>query len=212
MPRPLRIQFPGAWYHVMNRGACRAELFRQPIDRLVFLDLLAKACSKTSMEVHAYCLMDNHFHLAVRTPDGNIDEAMQLLCGRYARYFNDKYGRDGALCRGRYRSILIDSDRYLLAVSRYIHRNPLAFWESELDEYPWSSYQEFRGYRPAPVWVDVRETLDMAGGRAKYATLVESPLPSEIDRLHDRQYLPAILGSKTFKESARKKGSDPFGC
>ena len=207
MARPLRIQYPGAWYHVMNRGACRADVFRDRNDRLVFLSLLAEVCRKTGATVHAYCLMGNHFHLLIQTPNANLDEVMRLLSGEYARKFNDKYGKDGGLCRGRYRAILVDSERYLLNVSRYIHRNPAIFQLPDLSDYRWSSYPAYLGLRPAEDWLDLSETLKLVGGRSKYEALVESPLPSEIDHIYERAHLPSILGSSEFKQAARAKGS-----
>ena len=205
MPRPLRIEFPGAWHHVMNRGASKRDIFLDDNDRFFFLDLLAKSCEKNEVEVHAYCLMRNHFHLILRTPLGNMGEMMQQLCGVYARSFNDRYGRDGGLCRGRYRSIVVDSERYLLAVSRYVHRNPLAFWEGSLESYGWSSYPAFLGHRQAQDWLFTSETLDLVGGRSKYRGLVESPLPSDVDRLFEQPTAPAVIGSETFKANVSKR-------
>jgi putative transposase len=201
--RPLRIQFDGAWYHVMNRGACRRNIFRDTSDRLVFLHLLAEISDRTSVEIHAYCLMGNHFHLLVRTPKANIAEFMRLLSSKYARYFNDKYGRDGGVCRGRYKGILIDSERYLLAVSRYIHRNPLIFGPDSLVDYVWSSYPAFLDVRPPQEWLTLDETLRLGGGSRLYEALVESPLPSEVDEIYRRSQLPSILGSREFKDRAR---------
>ena len=199
MPRPLRIEFPGAWHHVMNRGASRRDVFLDVNDRLVFLDLLAKYSAKTSIEIHAYCLMENHFDLLVRSPLGNMSEMMQMVSGRYARYFNDRHGRDGALCRGRYKSILIDSERYLLAVSRYIHRNPLVFLDKPLRTYGWSSYPAYLGLRQRADWLYLGETLAAVGGRTRYEGLVESPLDTDVDELHRRPNTPAVLGSADFK-------------
>lgn len=204
MPRPLRIEFPGAWHHVMNRGASRRDVFLDENDRLVFLDLLALYTHKTSVEVHAYCLMGNHFHLLVRSPEGNMSEMMRLLSGCYARYFNDRYGKDGGLCRGRYKSVLVDSDSYLLSVSRYIHRNPLAFWKRPLRSYAWSSYPMYLGHRRPADWVHLDETLAMVGGRARYEGMVESPLASEVDELYDRTNLPTVLGSDAFRQKLRR--------
>ena len=147
----------------------------------------------------------------MHTPQGNLDELMRLLCSRYARYFNDRYAKDGGLCRGRYRAILVDSDTYLLAVSRYVHRNPLAFWKAPLVDYPWSSYAAFLGQMPAPAFLETQFTLEVAGGRSMYETIVRSPLPSQVDDFYSRQYIPAVLGSKAFRSDAitrSKRGSD----
>ena len=165
------------------------------------MEFIARACAKTNARVHAYCLMTNHYHLLVETPDANLDEVMRLAWGKYVRYFNDKYGKDGRLCRDRYKAILIDSDEYLLAVSRYIHRNPLAFWDKPLEEYRWSSYAAFTGDRPHQVWLEIDQTLEVAGGTWAYRSLVSSPLPSEVDQLYEaRSRLPTVLGAASFRE------------
>lgn len=150
--------------------------------------------------------MGNHFHLLIRTPTPSLDQAMQLIGSKYGRYFNDRRDRDGSVCRGRYRAILVDSDRYLLAVSRYIHRNPLALGVTALADYGWSSYSAFLGARPPQEWLTLDETLDLAGGPVQYEALVESPLPSEIERFYDRSNIPSIIGTNEFKVLARQKG------
>ncbi len=191
----------------MNKRSCGDDLFIDTFDRLFFLSLLAEAVRTCNIEIHAYCLMGNHFHLLIRTPEPTLDQAMRLIGGKYARYFNDRRERDGSLCRGRYRSIVIDSDRYLLAVSRYIHRNPLALGVTALADYSWSSYSAFLGARPPQEWLTLDETLDLACGLAKYQALVESPLPSEIEQFYDRPNVPAIIGTDEFKAAIRQKGA-----
>ncbi len=210
MPRPIRIQFPGAWYHVMHRRAGGDVLFSDTCDRLFFLSLVEEAVRTTNIEIHAYCLMGNHFHLLIRTPEPTLDRAMQLVGGKYARYFNDRLGRDGSVCRGRYRAIVVDSERYLLAVSRYIHRNPVELGITSIADYGWSSYSAFLGARPPQEWLTLTDTLELAGGPAKYEALVESPLPSEIERFYNRKHHPSIIGTREFT-SAVRRGSDPLG-
>lgn len=188
----------------MNRRAAREPLFFDDNDRFTFLELLEGNASRTEVEVHAYCLMGNHFHLLLRTPNANLGYMMQLLLGRYARYFNDRYGRDGGVCRGRYRSVLVDSDRYLLAVSRYIHRNPLAFWGGPLESYSWSSYPKYLGLRRGQDWIQTEMTLDVVGGAASYRGLVESPLPSDVDEIYGSGRVPKVLGGRSFEESVRQ--------
>jgi len=204
VPRPNRIQYPGAWYHVMNRGASRTDVFRSTYDRQVFLSLVESATRRTGAEVHAYCLMGNHYHLLIRTPNPTLDQTMHLLAGPYARHFNDSYDRDGRLCRDRYHALLIDSENYLLAVSRYIHRNPAAFGIVRLADYTWSSYPAYLGIRPPQDWLELDETLAMAGGRFQLEALVESSLPTETDKFYERTRRPAVLGSKTFAAEARQ--------
>ncbi len=204
MPRPLRVEFPGAWHHVMNRGAARKAIFLDEDDRRVFIALLAKYSMKTQVEVHAYALMSNHFHLVVRTPFGNLNELMHSLSSRYARYFNDRNGIDGGLCKGRYKSVLIDSESHLLGVSRYVHRNPLAFWRGDLVTYRWSSYPAYLGSRVRPAWLFTGETLELANGSEAYKALVEIPWPSDVDRIYSGERRPSILGSAEFVARANR--------
>lgn len=191
----------------MNKRSCGDSLFSDTYDRLFFLSLLSEAVRENLLEVHAYCLMGNHYHLLVRTPLPTLDSAMHLVGSKYARHFNDRLERDGSLCRGRYRAILIDSESYLLAVSRYIHRNPLVFGLADLSAYSWSSYPSYLGIRPPQEWLTLKETLSLASGPARYESLVESPLPSEVDVRYERKHLPAILGSPSFRASALAKGA-----
>ena len=203
MPRPNRIQYDGAWYHVVNRGASKRPIYHDVHDRRMFLACLAAAADRHKAEVHAYCLMGNHYHLLIRTPKGNLDRVMHQMALNYSRYFNDRYGKDGRLCKDRYYPILIESDRYLLAVSRYIHRNPLAFKVESLADYFWSSYPAYLGLRPAQDWLHTEFTLGMCGGARAYEVLVESVLPSEVDLAYAESDPPTILGSEDFKRSVR---------
>lgn len=188
----------------MNRGASKRPVFLDDDDRHGFIRLLADSAARTQVEVHGYCLMGNHFHLLVHTPFGNMAEMMRLLSGRYARFFNDRWGRDGALCRGRYRSIVVDSERYLLAVSRYIHRNPLAFWDRSLSRYQWSSYPAFLAHRPCPDWLVTDTVLRLANSRRDYRAIVESSMQSDVDRLYESRRPPRVLGSEQFQSAVMK--------
>ena len=185
----------------MNRGACHQDIFRDIHDRQDFLVCLESAANRANVEIHAYCLMGNHFHLLVRTPDANLDQMMHLLALNYVRRFNDRYDLDGRLCTDRYLPILIDSDQYLLAVSRYIHRNPLIFGVESLGDYFWSSYAAYLGNRRPQDWLHLEETLELSGGARAYESIVESPLPSEVDRLYAENRMPRILGSDEFQRS-----------
>lgn len=195
MPRPIRVQYPGAWHHVMNRGACHQAVFLDHYDRRRFLALTALASKRFSTEIHAYCLMGNHIHLLIRTPDKSLDRTMQLLLGKYTQYFNRRHDRDGALFRGRYKSILIEGDAYMLAVSRYIHRNPTAILGSAFADYPWSSYRSFTGDQPTPSWLHTGFTLDLVHGRKRYEGFVSTPFQSDVDKIYERARLPTSIGS-----------------
>src|SRR6056297_699146 len=154
MARPLRIEFEGAWYHVMNRGAARRDVFVSDTQRERFIQLLADLVDRFGIATHAYCLMGNHYHLLLHTPLGNLGRGMRHLNGVYTQFFNRDQGRDGALFRGRYKAILVDADAYLLHLSSYIHRNPLEAGMVEcLTNYPWSSYAAYAGQTKPPPWL-----------------------------------------------------------
>lgn len=125
MTRPLRIEYPDAYYHVMNRGRGRQAIFHDQAYFDAFLATLSEAHERFSLEIYAYCLMSNHFHLLVKTPEGNLQRAMRHVGGVYTQRYNRLKKTDGPLFRGRYKAILVDADEYLLHLSRYIHRNPL---------------------------------------------------------------------------------------
>src|SRR6476659_5540706 len=146
MPRPLRIEYSGAIYHVMNRGDRRQQIFRDLHDRVRFLNTLTEACGKTEWQIHAYCLMSNHFHLVIETPQPNLVAGMKWLLGTYTVRFNRRHKEFGHLFSGRYKSLIVDGsgNGYLKTVCDYVHLNPvranLLPPEEPLESYVWSSY------------------------------------------------------------------------
>ncbi len=154
MSRPQRNDFDGAWHHVMNRGSGHRPVFRDTLDRIVFLELLADAARRHLVAVHAYCLMGNHFHILVENRGGSVAKTMQDLSGRYTRRFNAREGQDGPIFRGRYHSVEVRGDAHLLLVSRYIHANPVAAGLcSDCRDWRWSSAPAYLGLAPRPVWL-----------------------------------------------------------
>src|SRR5712691_9661582 len=157
MARKLRIQYPGAIYHVMNRGDRRNPVFADDQDRQRFLETLTEACQKTGWQVHAYCLMRNHFHLVVETPHANLVAGMKWLLGVYTGRFNRRRQEFGHLFSGRYRALIVDGsgNGYLKAVCDYVHLNParakLLRSAQALREYHWSSWPEYL-QRPGQRW------------------------------------------------------------
>lgn len=125
MGRALRPDRPGGWYHVVNRGVDHQPIFFDDSDRVDFGRLLGVGHDRFGVEVHAYCLMTNHFHLLVHCPNGGLSDFMHDVTATFTRHVNDRLGRDGPLVRGRFRSFIVDSDAYVLCATRYIHRNPL---------------------------------------------------------------------------------------
>lgn len=211
MARPLRIEFEGAWYHVMNRGAARQGVFVSDDHRHRFLELLGDLASRFEIETHSYCLMTNHYHLLLHTPHGNLGRGMRHLNGVYTQYFNRDQRRDGALFRGRYKAILVDADAYLLHLSSYIHLNPLESGMVErLEDYPWSSYPAYVGRHKPERWLARDMVYSMLGGRAgRYRSFVEQGVDEDVQRFYSGKYLSPILGDDVFKETVLERyGSD----
>ena len=154
MARQWRIEYPGAIYHVLSRGNDRREIFCSENDRQRFLELLGEVSERFEVDVHAYVLMGNHYHLLLKTRQANLSKAMQWFGTGYARSFNLLNHCDGHLFRGRFKSIIVENDAYLLRLSCYIHRNPLrAGIVERLAEYPWSSYLHYAYRKKPPVWL-----------------------------------------------------------
>ncbi len=170
MARPLRVEYAGAFYHVINRGNAGAAIFKSTNDRERFLDRIGRAVERFSLKIHTYCLMMNHYHLLVETPETNLSKAIQWLNVSYAAYFNLKHNRRGHLFQGRFKSILIDEDVYLKQLSRYIHLNPLrAKLVKDPSDYLWSSYREFVGKARAHSWLETKWLLRQFGRKKRDA-------------------------------------------
>jgi REP element-mobilizing transposase RayT len=157
MARKLRLEYPGAVYHVMNRGDRREEIFKDDKDRERFLETLGEVCVKTGWQVHAFCLMGNHFHLVVETPQGNLVAGMKWFLGTYTSRFNRRHKLFGHLFSGRYKALIVDGsgNGYLKTVCDYVHLNParagLVTAAAALNQYRWSSWPEYLK-RPAKRW------------------------------------------------------------
>jgi putative transposase len=205
MARPLRIQFPGAWYHVMNRGGARRIVFHRDADRALFLGVVEETSIDHGLEVHGYCLMGNHYHLLVCTPRGNLAQAMRHIDGVYTQRINRRDGADGALFRGRYRAILLDEDAYLLAVSRYIHLNPVAaHLVVAAQDYPWSSYSAYLSRSEGPEWLHTRHVLTYFGphdARRRYQCFVNQGVDEELEAFYTAASVGPVLGTQTFIDS-----------
>lgn len=203
MARPLRIEYPGAWYHVMNRGARRRRVFETDDQRRYFLSLLAETSARFNAEWHAYCLMADHYHLLVHTPEGNLQRIMRHLNGVYTQHFNLTQGHDGPLFRGRYKAILVDADSYWLQLSGYIHRNPLrARVVADLSEYRWSSYRAYIGLDKPPVWLTTQYILQTIGQHRvhqSYQAYVLGDTDTAFNALYATAATSPILGDASFK-------------
>ena len=161
MPRPPRIDVEDGWHHVMNRGIDHARVFFADSDRIEFGQRLGDVFDRFGIRTHAYCLMDNHFHLLWHCPDGRLSDAMQRLGSLYTRHVNDRLGRDGALFRGRFHSRLITDDAHLVAAVRYIHRNALDVQGvASARDYRWSSHRAYLDLRTPPPWLCTDHVFD----------------------------------------------------
>ncbi|WP_207061705.1 transposase [Motiliproteus sp. SC1-56] len=154
MSRPLRIEFSGALYHVTASGKCRDAIYFGDDDRAQFIGLLAEVCAGYNWRLHAYCLMTNHYHLLVETPDGNLSKGMRQFNGIYTQWINRTHRRVGHLFQGRFKAILVEKESYLLELARYIVLNPVrAGMVPVAQEWPWSSYAATAGLAEEPSWL-----------------------------------------------------------
>jgi putative transposase len=186
MARPLRIDYPDTFYHVLSRGNEKRPIFYEPQDYMKFLELLEKTIEKFHVEIHAYVLMENHYHLLLRTRQGNLSRAIQWLGVSYTGWFNRQHKRSGHLFQGRFKSFLIEDDRYFTAMCYYIHGNPVrAGVVREVRAYTWSSARAYAEKRATPPWLTTETVLGMNRGSRKrfcavqtaYLKRQESPLP-----------------------------------
>ena len=160
MARQLRIEFEGALYHVTARGNARQAIYADDRDRARFVDLLAQEVAQQRWRCYAYCLMDNHYHLLLETPEPNLSQGMRRLNGVYTQAFNRRHGRVGHVLQGRFKSILADKESYVMELCRYIVLNPMrAKVVANLDAWPWSSYPATAGTRQASAWLAVSDVL-----------------------------------------------------
>ena len=161
MSRPLRIEFPGALYHVMARGNARQAIVFDDRDRRALLANLARVSTRFQWRLWAYCLMNNHYHVLLQTSRPHLSLGMRELNGIYAQNFNRRHGRVGHVFQGRYRALLVDRDSYLLEVSRYIMLNPVrARLCRNVDDWKWSSYRAIMGRALAPAELEVDAILE----------------------------------------------------
>ena len=210
MSRPLRIQYPDAWYHVINRGRRAEAIFLGKKDYSTFIGLLKEAVDLWNVRVSAYCLLSNHYHLLLQTPDANLSRCMRHINGVYTQRFNRSHHLDGQLFRGRYKSILIDADSYLLELIRYIHRNPIdSGIAKNLEKYPWSSHQGYLSDAKKWRWLYKDFVLSMFSddkrlSRKRYREFVSRESAEEINVILGKKKLPSILGSEGFIERMRR--------
>ena len=185
MTRPLRIEFPGAIYHVTSRGNARAPIVEDDADRELMLETLSQVVERFNWICHAYCLMGNHYHLMIETPDANLTAGMRQLNGVYTQRFNRRHRRVGHLFQGRFKAILVDRDSYLLELCRYVVLNPVrAKMVKRAGDYRWSSYRATVGMTEAPSflrceWVLSQFAQSQTVARRRYREFVAAGTQAE---------------------------------
>lgn len=207
MARPLRIEFPGAIYHVTSRGNARRKIFLNDADRENFLDTLAWVVERFNWVCHAYCLMGNHFHLMIETPDANLSRGMRQLNGVYTQGFNRHHGKAGPLFQGRFKAILVERDSYLLELARYVVLNPVrAKMVKAAENFAWSSYRATLGLDPLPSslsidWLLSQFAKTTAVARKRYQAFVQAGIgqASPWGNLKGQ----VLLGSENFVKKIR---------
>jgi putative transposase len=221
MPRKRRVEFPGAMYHVTVRGNGRQDVFLDDADRRRFIESLSRRVEGHAVRLYFYCLMDNHVHLVLETPRGNLSPFMSSLLTSYAVYFNKRHERSGHLTQGRYHAFAVEGDEYIRALSRYVHLNPVKIHPvceqalrercRLLREYRWSSYRGYAGLGAPDPFVEYRPVLALFGGNhsdrcGQYQKFVEAGLAAT-----DEQWLQIMksaqqgIGSDEFRKALRAR-------
>ena len=164
MTRPLRLEFPGALYHVTSRGDRQQAIYRDDSDRAIWLATLGHVCGRFNFVVHSYCQMTNHYHLLVQTVEGNLSQGMRQLNGLYTQRFNRRHELVGHLFQGRYHAVLVQKESHLLELSRYVVLNPVrGGLVQSPEQWGWSSHRCAIGLQPAPAWLDIEQTVGQFG-------------------------------------------------
>lgn len=205
MSRPLRIEFPGAHYHVMSRGNARQLVFLDDTDHHAYLDLLGECCVRFDWHCHAFCLMPNHVHLLLETRAANLSRGMRHLNGVFTQRYNERRERVGHLFQGRYKALLVDHDAYLIGLVRYILRNPLeAGLVADPARWRWSSYAWSAGMRSAPAWATPDALWRALGADPASATQnLAALVMRESDADEPDWEAGDVLGSTAFKSHLR---------
>jgi putative transposase len=216
--RPLRIEYAGARYHLMSRGDRREDIFLDEKDRLAFLRMVGETCAKTGWQVHAYCLMTNHWHAVVETPQANLASGMRWLLGTYTQGFNRRHGQWGHLFGGRYKAQLIDdrTQSYLVQACNYVHLNPkragLVAAGRLLQSYQWSSYPAYLRPSLRPAWLRIDRVLgehglqsDNARSRREFSRRMEAICPVDLAGEDEPLRRGWKLGAEDFRDRLAEK-------
>jgi putative transposase len=203
MSRPLRLEFPGALWHITSRGNERRDIIRDSHDSRFFRSLLGRVVTERHWILHAWVLMSNHYHLLLETPEPNLSRGVKSLNQEYASWFNSRHDRVGHLFQGRFKGILVERDSHLSELMRYVVLNPVrAAMVDSAEEYPWSSYRATAGLEPAPAWLEIDWTLQRFGSREEYRQFVAArasyrPWEAVIGQIY--------LGGEAFRERIQER-------
>jgi REP element-mobilizing transposase RayT len=207
MARPIRIEYPGALTHVKSFCNPGSRIFLEQANRQMFMELLDELLVQHEIDCYAYCLMNDHYHLLLETATANLSKMMRSLNGRYTQYFNREYHQSGAIFRGRFKSVVVQKERYLREMSRHIVLNPLrADLVDHPEDYFWSSYRATAGLDQAPSWLAVDELLGNFDSNTQtalkqYKTYVKQGIGSAISGQVVQQ---SFLGDKQFINQVQK--------
>jgi putative transposase len=206
MGRAWRIEYEGALYHILSRGNEQKDIFYDDQDRLLFLKTIGEMSERFEIDVFTYVLMGNHYHLLLKTNRANLSKSMQWLGLTYTRRFNLRHFRSGHLFQGRFKSIIVQNDAYLMRLSWYVHRNPLrAGIVERLADYHWSSYKAYAYGHKAPEWLITKPIFSQFKGKDKHKVYKEKVqrYAKEEKKLWEDLRHGMIIGSKKFVDNIR---------
>lgn len=210
MARPLRIEYEGAVHHILSRGNKAEFIFKEDADKEYFLHVLQRAVEKYALELYAYCIMGNHYHLLMEVPSGELSKAMHMIQSSYGSYQQRVRGWIGHVFAGRYKALCVEKETYLLELSRYLHLNPVrAGMVKKPHEYRWSSYRYYAGKEKEPEWLNVRWLLKEYGrtrtaAAENYREFVEAGINSPPAFPSGHIAGQAVLGSAAFTQKVMK--------
>lgn len=209
MSRPLRLEVPGGLYHVTSRGDRREDIYHDDTDRLAWLSVLGQTCERYNWLIHAWCQMNNHYHMIIETVEGNLSAGMRHVNGVYTQAVNRRHDRSGHVYQGRYKAILVERDSYLLELSRYVVLNPVrAAMVKHARQWKWSSYHAMIGTEPRPEWLETDWLLGQFGSQRtkqveRYVEFVQEGVGGP--RIWQQLKGQVFLGNDLFVETMRKR-------
>ncbi|MBU1086259.1 MAG: transposase [Candidatus Omnitrophica bacterium] len=212
MARPIRILFKGAYYHVMNRGHRKTEIYREDADYEKFIKIIKEACEIYKVKIIAYCLMTNHYHLLIHTPEANLPDFMKQVNGAYTQIFNKKYKYEGALFKGRYKAVVVQEGSYLLRLIRYIHRNPIkAGIVKNAKDYKYSSHGAYLEAKEEE-WLrykdEVKSQIKEKNFKQAYIDFMkkdDEDINKYLEDKSDQVFKSAVLGDQEYIDEIKEK-------